>query len=89
MNQTFYHPDSVSGMFADRADDWKSAEPYASAQIKFERDSVAYVETDMDGMVCLYVHSRGNFTALYLTAAQAGELETALYRAREHVGGGA
>jgi hypothetical protein len=24
---------------------------------------------------------------MYLTAAQAGELETALYRAREHVGG--
>jgi hypothetical protein len=23
---------------------------------------------------------------MYLTAAQAGELETALYRAREHVG---
>jgi hypothetical protein len=24
---------------------------------------------------------------MYLTAAQAGELETALYRAREHLGG--
>jgi hypothetical protein len=88
MSQTLYHPDSVSGMFADRADDWKSAQPF-HAEMKCEQHSSITVETDMDAMVVLYLHKPGSFMGMYLTAAQAGELETALYRAREHVGGGA
>jgi hypothetical protein len=86
MSQTFYHPDSVSGMHADRADDWKTAEPF-QAIVKVDRDTSATVETDCDGSVCVFIHLKNSHTALYLTAAQAGELETALYRAREHVGG--
>jgi hypothetical protein len=86
MSQTFYHPDSVAGMHADRADDWKSAAPF-HAEMKCEQHSSITVETDCDGMVCLFIHKPGSFMGMYLTAAQAGELESALYRAREHVGG--
>jgi hypothetical protein len=86
MAQTLYHPDSVSGMFADRADDWKSAEPFHQI-VKFG-DGEYHVMTDEDGCVCIY-HYPGPSGGREGTAAQAGELETALYRAREHVGGGA
>jgi hypothetical protein len=85
MSQTFYHPDSVSGMHADRAE-MDTREPYW-AEVKVDKDTTVNVETDCDASVCVYVHIKNSHTALYLTAAQAGELETALYRAREHVGG--
>jgi hypothetical protein len=88
MSQTFYHPDSVSGMHADRADDWKSSEPFY-AIVRLSKDDSIHVSTDMDGCVCVYLHRPGAFLGKELTAAQAGELETALYRAREHVGSGA
>jgi xanthine/CO dehydrogenase XdhC/CoxF family maturation factor len=86
MAQTTYHPDSVAGMFADRADDWKSAEPF-HAEVKVDRDTTMNVETDCDGSVLVFIHRTGWHSCVYLTAAQAGELETALYRAREHLGG--
>jgi hypothetical protein len=57
------------------------------AEVKVDRDTSVTVETDCDGSVCVFIHLKNSHTALYLTAAQAGELETALYRAREHVGG--
>jgi hypothetical protein len=60
--------------------------PY-HAEMKCEQHSSITVETDCDGMVCLFIHKPGSFMGMYLTAAQAGELESALYRAREHVGG--
>jgi hypothetical protein len=49
-------------------------------------DGEYHVMTDEDACVCVY-HYPGPSGSATGTAAQAGELETALYRAREHVGG--